>query len=324
MEEIGRELRRRREELGLSLQDVQAAIKIRTRYLAALEAGDPGVIPGEVFVKGFLKVYADYLGLSGAEYVGRYKAWLREQAGTGQSGGAEGSDGREAPVGATEPRRDSRSVSEDEPGSGRAATWAALRSARRRPSPAREAWTRLLPLGALAALGAVLYLAAVSVFGTWDLQKAGPGNGQGRRQTAESAASPAGGGRSSLGSAPQQAPAPPPPAAAGTDGSAAPAAPVVVMSRAGSVVHYAVYGWEALRVKAEFAGRCWVAVRADGRLVLERTLEAGESLEWTAAEEVRIRAGRPDMVRLSLDGKALEHVASVEPLDLVIRRAPRP
>ncbi|MGE5557983.1 MAG: helix-turn-helix domain-containing protein [Bacillota bacterium] len=72
MTEIGALLKKKREEKGLSYKDVQEAIKIRAHYLAALEAGDFSVIPGEVYLKGFLTNYATYLGIDRQEILAMY------------------------------------------------------------------------------------------------------------------------------------------------------------------------------------------------------------------------------------------------------------
>lgn len=74
MREIGELLRRTREEKGLTLRDAQVETKIRTRYLEALERGDDSVVPGEVYFRGFLRSYANFLGLDGQELAARYKA----------------------------------------------------------------------------------------------------------------------------------------------------------------------------------------------------------------------------------------------------------
>jgi cytoskeletal protein RodZ len=63
---IGEVLERRRLERGLSLEEVEEATRIRTRYLEGLEREDYSFLPDEVYVRGFLKTYADYLGLDGA------------------------------------------------------------------------------------------------------------------------------------------------------------------------------------------------------------------------------------------------------------------
>ena len=64
---IGAVLEKARRERGLSLRDVEDATKIRTRYLEGLEREDFSVLPDAVYVKGFLKTYANFLGLNGDE-----------------------------------------------------------------------------------------------------------------------------------------------------------------------------------------------------------------------------------------------------------------
>ncbi len=64
---IGAVLEQARRERGLSLRDVEQATKIRTRYLDGLEREDFSVLPDAVYVQGFLKTYANFLGLDGEE-----------------------------------------------------------------------------------------------------------------------------------------------------------------------------------------------------------------------------------------------------------------
>ena len=73
--EIGRTLRLAREKRGLSLQQVEEATKIRTRYLRDLENEDFDVLPA-VYVLGSLKTYAEHLGLDGATITGELKRRL--------------------------------------------------------------------------------------------------------------------------------------------------------------------------------------------------------------------------------------------------------
>ena len=64
---IGPILEQARKEKGLTLEEVEHATKIRKRYLAGLEREDYGVLPDAVYAQGFLKTYANYLGLDGEE-----------------------------------------------------------------------------------------------------------------------------------------------------------------------------------------------------------------------------------------------------------------
>jgi len=69
----GEALRRQREALGLDLDDVTAVLRIKPRYLAALEAGRPDPLPGPSYALGFMRTYADYLGLDTDEMLRRFK-----------------------------------------------------------------------------------------------------------------------------------------------------------------------------------------------------------------------------------------------------------
>lgn len=71
---VGDELRLRREELGYSLHKVEVATKIRGRYLQAIEASDFAQLPNDVYSRGFVRQYAQYLGLSGNDIAKRYQA----------------------------------------------------------------------------------------------------------------------------------------------------------------------------------------------------------------------------------------------------------
>ena len=64
---IGRILEQKRKERGLSLEDVEQATKIRKRYLTGLEREDYAMLPDAVYVRSFLKTYANYLGLDGED-----------------------------------------------------------------------------------------------------------------------------------------------------------------------------------------------------------------------------------------------------------------
>ena len=62
---IGLILEQKRKEKGLSLEEVEQATKIRKRYLHGLERDDYAVLPAGVYALGFLKTYANFLGLDG-------------------------------------------------------------------------------------------------------------------------------------------------------------------------------------------------------------------------------------------------------------------
>lgn len=63
MTNIGETLRTAREEQGLSLNDVVAVTRIRSHFLDALEQNNFDALGGDVYVRGFLRNYATFLGL---------------------------------------------------------------------------------------------------------------------------------------------------------------------------------------------------------------------------------------------------------------------
>lgn len=73
MEEIGARLRRAREARGITLEQAEEETRIRRKYLEALETGDKAELPGEVYLKGFLRTYGNYLSLDGPALVEEYK-----------------------------------------------------------------------------------------------------------------------------------------------------------------------------------------------------------------------------------------------------------
>src|SRR4029453_13244936 len=74
MFEMGGGLGGARLKRNLTPADVQKAIRIRDRYLQALEEKRWELLPGDAYVKGFLRTYGDYLGLDGKLYVEEYNS----------------------------------------------------------------------------------------------------------------------------------------------------------------------------------------------------------------------------------------------------------
>lgn len=74
MFQIGDSLREARTRRGFSPADVHKAIRIRERYLTALEEERWDMLPGEAYTKGFLRTYAEHLGLNSQLYIDEYNA----------------------------------------------------------------------------------------------------------------------------------------------------------------------------------------------------------------------------------------------------------
>lgn len=65
--ELGKQLRLKRQAQALSLAEVAAITRIQLRLLQAIESGDLEELPEPIYIQGFIKIYADALGLNGAE-----------------------------------------------------------------------------------------------------------------------------------------------------------------------------------------------------------------------------------------------------------------
>ena len=74
MFEIGNSLREARVRRGIDFAQAELATKIRGKYLRALEDEQFDVLPAETYVKGFLRTYAEYLGLDGQLYVDEFNS----------------------------------------------------------------------------------------------------------------------------------------------------------------------------------------------------------------------------------------------------------
>jgi len=70
---IGKFLKNQREAQGVSLENIARDTHISERYLEAIEQEDFKKLPGTFFVRGFIKTYADYIGLDSREILENYR-----------------------------------------------------------------------------------------------------------------------------------------------------------------------------------------------------------------------------------------------------------
>src|ERR671917_1564913 len=81
MTQLGERFRQAREALGISITEASTATRILPRYLQAIEAGDLGSLPGDVYARGFIRNYAQLLGLPAEEMVALYRQERGEPTG---------------------------------------------------------------------------------------------------------------------------------------------------------------------------------------------------------------------------------------------------
>lgn len=73
MSQLGERLRAAREAQGIAVSQASADTRILPRYIVALEDGDYQHLPGDVYARGFIRNYANYLGMPPDELIELYR-----------------------------------------------------------------------------------------------------------------------------------------------------------------------------------------------------------------------------------------------------------
>lgn len=98
MKELGRVLKTARESKNLTLDEIQERTKIRKRYLQAIEEGDLSILPGLVYARGFIKNYAEILGLDGQALLREYELLEEKPVSPPANSSVDGTEPRSADV----------------------------------------------------------------------------------------------------------------------------------------------------------------------------------------------------------------------------------
>lgn len=157
MSGIGEQLRKAREAKGLSISDIEKATKIQSRYLEAIENNDFDKLPGDFYVRAFIRQYAQIVGLNGKELLSQYQGEVANEV------TSEVSQPEESPA---------QEVHEEEPAPVEPAETKPARISASRPvkrevveEPAKDAkWRKLVPHLALGCGIALLLLIGGMVF----------------------------------------------------------------------------------------------------------------------------------------------------------------
>lgn len=80
MSQLGKRLREARIDKGYTLNTLQQLTKIQKKYLQAIEEGKFHEMPGNFYVRAFIKQYADTVGLNGDDLLLEYEDEINEQA----------------------------------------------------------------------------------------------------------------------------------------------------------------------------------------------------------------------------------------------------
>ncbi|NBO63363.1 MAG: DUF4115 domain-containing protein [Acidobacteria bacterium] len=76
---LGQELKKRREEKGLTIKQVAASTLVGIRFLQAIEDDDYAVLPGGIFNRAFVRKYASVVGMDETSAIQQYEEQLSQQ-----------------------------------------------------------------------------------------------------------------------------------------------------------------------------------------------------------------------------------------------------
>ncbi|MCL6632738.1 MAG: DUF4115 domain-containing protein [Alicyclobacillus herbarius] len=303
MRDVGETLRRRREEMGLDLNQVEQMTKIRKRYLMAIEQGDWSSLPGEVYGRGFVRSYAEVLGLDGLE--------LLRGADERQTGAPSSSNAGLRGEGA-KPSTNAVRVSapgdahEDESARHFEADNPPVHSTRTRRGGARKRNVSL-PSGSGQAAIVVAILVVLGA-GWWYFSQAHGHSGHDSNQSNMNASSTnraiASNGNTTGNKVGH---------AQGTHSHPTPVKPVkpsvqiTTEPYQNGVQKYVVQTADPLRVEIDaMKSRCWTQVTADGKVVdASDMIETGQKRTWQAKSSMEIVVGAAYAVQLHINGKSV-------------------
>jgi cytoskeleton protein RodZ len=281
MTSIGEILRRERLKRNLELGQIAQELKISSRFLEAIEAGQLDKLPGGVFTKSFTLQYARLLGLDEEEIAGQLQRTLEPPPDV------------PAPVEAPKPADSAIRVP-------RVEEWKAIGESRFRWSSSLSA----------AALVLVVMLACSGLYAWWQHTRRPVPAHESPPVAAVQPAPPPAPVEIPPSPTPQPSTAPtatqPPseaPAPASSTAQPAPPGPqgtpppVPVASASASIPNAAV------RVELTADEPVWVLARSDGKYLFSGTLSAKESRTFEATSTVLLRLGNAGGVTITLNGK---------------------
>ena len=264
---MGSTLKAEREKKGLTIKDIEQETSIRAAYLEALEEGRYDVLPSEVYVKGFIRNYAEFLHLDPAPLVQEYREELH------------GADA--APVAEKTPKTTSM-VNERAPFSSGSDFHERVEKSHR-----KQIILTMVAAVVIAFVGSIYYF-----FGE-DPSAAKP------QQPAQQAATQQ--PQTQSAQTTQQAQ----PAAQNVQPPAQNQTAQTAQQPASTLGNTASAAAGQTDVSALFTGRCWIQAIADGKVVYEGIAEANQTLRWTGKKEVVVTAGNAGAIDVTYNGQRI-------------------
>ncbi|MCR5558892.1 MAG: DUF4115 domain-containing protein [Schwartzia sp.] len=266
---VGSTLRSAREKRGLTIKDIENETSIRSAYTDALEKGNYEALPSEVYVKGFIRNYAEFLNLNADNLVQEFREELH---------------GFEPEVPAA-PEKNEQPHSMFDTGS----------DFRERVEKSHHTQNILITIGIIivAFVGSIYYFFgedpdAKPAQKPAVTQKAKQETN--KTQTAQTAqTAPAQTNKQQTGAQQANGKNANQPAA---NGVAAPG--MSVPSTNGTV-----------QVSVKFTNRCWALVEADGQVLFEGTAEPNKTVNWSGKDKVNVTLGNAGAAEVTFNGKSI-------------------
>jgi len=305
LQELGKEIRRKREDLGLSLKDVYEGTKIRTQFLEGIERGDFSEFPGTVYIRGFIRSYLQFIRAE--DFWGEYLPVLSE--------GVQKKKEEEPVVGScAAPAKGFKPASRfwifailllvllgsswyvwytwDQNG---APSFALRTHSGNTTAKSEEQMETKTETGIAAQTDGKTKTSGSSSEGnsavSAEQQAQGEGNGSGG--AAGQIAVPAPGGKA-------------PPTAAELVGANVPAAAPAAAEKKKD---------RELVIAAD--GDCWIRVRQGTKTLYERTVRAGETISFSVKERIEVTYGRAGAVRTQWNGESLGNPGTAKGVERV-------
>lgn len=271
---VGDKLRAEREKQNLTVKDIEKGTSIRALYIECIEKGDYEQLPGEVYTKGFIRNYANYLKLNATELMREFVTERHPEkaaAAPAASQKEQASKVRETAAAAAQPAAAEEKKASAETKAAPSPAAAPRKAPQRPAAPARQehkarkAAPAQRPFSAPSSgsnRGKFIILAVVLVVVV-------------------------GVAAYLLGSSSSETPAP---------------APQQAQQQQAAEPQKT---YDGVEVTGKFSDDCWIEVKADGKVVYEGTLKKGDSMDWKGQENVTVRAGNAGAVEFTVNGKEL-------------------
>lgn len=269
---IGDKLRKAREAKNLSIQDMEKETSIRALYIEAIENGNYKILPGEAYLKGFIKSYANTLGLDGPMLVEEYKT-EQGQSLPEDEAADDVTEEADKPAKSTASPAAPKIKPVKSGGLAKQRNYGVVGSNRNSRGFSYKIMAGII--GFIICIGVYTFLSA----------------DEAPQPTAKPAVKTTADNKPAVSQS--QAAVQTPPAAPVKTPAAVPAA-----------------NNNDIDIDIKLTGRCWLQVEVDNRVVYEGTAQSGEKFSWKGNENVKITAGNAGAIEFVQNGKELGKLGS--------------